>query len=137
LGVKSAQGLEDRPLQAATRLALLPPGPLTIRAVDVEGKAIGGIELSLAVRTADSDWIVAREIAESNVRTDAAGTATVPWAPREKLKIVNVEIMSPDWKIDETDLGRISEGIATVHASRRRRVEGRLVMPEAPAPRAC
>ena len=131
LGVNSAnkRDLEDRPPHGTIQLALLPPGPHTIRVVDRDGKAIGGLDLSLAVRTADSDWIVAREVAETNVRTDAAGTATVPWAPREKLKTVNVVIMSPDWKIEETDLERVSEGITTVHASRKRHVEGRLVMP--------
>jgi len=81
------------------------------------------------LRTEDSDWIDARAVAEANARTDVEGTATVPWAPREKLRIVNVEIMSPDWKIENTDLGRISDGITTVHASRKWLVEGRLLMP--------
>ena len=121
--------MEHRPHQDATELALLPPGLHTIRVVDVNDKAIGGLELSLAVRTDDSDWIDPSAVAEAHVRTDAAGIATVPWAPREKLKYVDVEIIGTDWKIENKDLARISEGITTVRASRRPLVEGRLVMP--------
>jgi RNA polymerase sigma factor (sigma-70 family) len=130
-GVNAARGLGDGPLEDnTTRLELLPPGPLAIRVVDSDGKAIGGLELDIAVRIEGSDWIELRGVAEARVRTDAEGTAAVPWAPREKLKIVNVRIIGSDWKKDETDLERIGEGITTVHASRTRHVEGRLVMPE-------
>jgi len=51
LGVNAVLGLKDRPPQDRTRIALLPPGPHTIRVVDRDGKAISGLELSLAVRT--------------------------------------------------------------------------------------
>ena len=97
--------------------------------VDLDDRAIGGLELSLAVRTENSDWIDPSAVAEAHVRTDAAGIATVPWAPREKLKYVDVGIIGSDWKIDETDLQRVGEGTTTVHAHRKRLVEGRLVMP--------
>ena len=101
----------------------------TIRVVDVDGKPIGGVELGVSVRTEDSDWIVAAYIEASHVRTDADGTAIVPWAPREKLQYVDVDLLSPDWKIDETDLKQIKSGIITVHARREQTVQGRLIMP--------
>ena len=68
-------------------------------------------------------------VAEAHVRTNAAGTATVPWAPRDALKYVDVEIVGSGWNIDQTDLQRVGEGMTTVHARRKRPVEGRLVMP--------
>lgn len=130
LGINGTRRLEGLPLRDATRWTLLPPSPHTIRVVDLDGKPIGGLELSVAVRTEDSDWIVTRGIEESNVRTDTEGTATVAWAPREKLKYADVRIIGSDWKIDEIDRSRIGEGIITVHARRERTIEGRLVMPE-------
>jgi hypothetical protein len=73
--------------------------------------ATDGLELSLAVRTEVSDWIDTDTVEEAHVRTDAEGTATVPWAPREKLKYVAVHIISPDWKIEKKDNGQTGEGI--------------------------
>jgi RNA polymerase sigma factor (sigma-70 family) len=132
LGVSGArEHLDDRLRQGTIQMSLISPKSHSIRVDDVDGKPIGGLELGLSVRTEDSDWIVADTIEASHVRTDAQGTATVPWAPRDKLKIVNVEILSPDWKIEKTDLERVREGITTIHASRRRQVDGRLVMPGA------
>ena len=64
------------------------------------------------------------------MRTDADGTAIVPWAPREKLQYVEVDILGSDWKVDETDLKQIAAGITTVHARRERTVQGRLIMPD-------
>ena len=64
----------------------------------------------------DSDWIVANHIKAAHVRTDADGTAIVPWAPREKLQYVDVDLLGSDWKVDETDLKRIKTGID--HGSR-------------------
>ena len=113
-----------------TRLSLLAPGPHRIRVVDPDGNPIAGLEFGVSFRTEDSDWIVAHQIEAAHVRTDADGVAIVPWAPREKLKYVGVELIGTDWKIDETELARITEGVTTVHARRERTVEGRLVMPE-------
>ena len=52
---------------------------------------IGGVELGVSVHPEDSDWIVAKHFKAAHVRTDADGTAIVPWAPREKLQYVEVE----------------------------------------------
>ena len=129
LGVAGKQDLENRPREGSTQLSLLPPAPLRIQVIDADGKPIGGVELALSVRTEDSDGILAGCLEASHVRTDAAGAAIAPWTPREKLKYVGVESVGADWKIDETDLGRIGAGVITVHARRRRTVRGRLVMP--------
>ena len=130
LGVSGKQDLEDRPREGATELSLLPPAPLTIHVVDVDGKPVGGLELGVSVRTEDSDWIVAKHIEASHVRTDADGTAIVPWAPRENLQYVEVDILGSDWKLDETDLKQIKAGMMTVHARREMTVQGRLIMPD-------
>ena len=57
-----------------------------------EGNPVAGLELGVSVRTEDSDWIVTSVIASVHVRTDAEGTAIVPWAPREKLQYVDVDL---------------------------------------------
>ena len=130
LGASGKRDLENRPREGTTELSLLPPAPHTIHVVDVDGHGIGGVELGVSVHPEDSDWIVAKHIDAAHVRTDADGTAIVPWAPREKLQYVEVDILGSDWKIDETDLKRIRAGIITVHARRERTVQGRLIMPE-------
>ena len=128
LGASGLRDLEDRLPKGETQLSLLPPGPHTIHVLDEDGKAIGGLELALNVRTEDSDWIIVQDIDAAHVRTDAQGTAVVPWFPRDKLKFVEVELMSSEWKNDETDRGQITAGITTVHARRGKDVEGRLIM---------
>ncbi len=85
---------------------------------------IGGVELGVSVHTEDSDWIVAKHFKRAHVRTDADGTAIVPWAPREKLQYVDVDILGSDWKLDETDLkqidGRDHDGSRPTRADRAR-----------------
>jgi RNA polymerase sigma factor (sigma-70 family) len=131
LGVASApaRDLEDGRPHDTIHVTLRAPGPLTIRAIDLAGKPLGGLGLSLSFRMEPADWIRADHVPEADAHTDGQGVATVPWAPRENLKFVTVDIMSPDWKIEKTDLERINDRIVTVHASRRRLVSGRLVMP--------
>ena len=63
-------------------------------------------------------------------RTNDNGTAIVPWAPRGKLQYVDVDLPGSDWKVDETDLKQIKNGLTTVHARREHTVPGRLIMPE-------
>lgn len=131
LGVNGADNLNKLPPTDTTNLALLPPAPHTIRVIDPDGKPVGGLELNIiGVRTEDSDWIVTRGIEESHVRTDAEGTATIAWAPRENLKYVDLEIRGSEWKSDEIDRKRMGEGITTVQVRRQQTVEGHLVMPE-------
>ncbi len=110
--------LENHPREGTTELSLLPPAPHTIHVVDVDGHGIGGVELGVSVHPEDCDWIVAKHFNEAHVRTDADGTAIVPWAPREKLQYVEVDILGADWKVDETDRKQIAAGITTVHARR-------------------
>jgi hypothetical protein len=129
LGVSGVRNLDDHPPQDTTRLSLLAPRPHRIHAVDLDGKGIRDLELGVNVRTVDSDWGVANEIEATHVTTNDDGTATVPWVPRDQLKYVEVKIVGSDWKIDKTDRERMSDGITTVHARRKRAVQGRLVMP--------
>jgi hypothetical protein len=130
LGASGMRDLEDRLPHGMTQLTLLAPGPHTIRVVDPDGKAIGGLELALNAQAEGSDWIVVQDIEAAHVRTDAQGIAIVPWFPREKLKFVEVELISSDWKIDATDRDQITHGLTTVHARRAKSVQGRLVMPD-------
>jgi hypothetical protein len=130
LGVGGVRDLADRLPHDKTELSLLPPGPHTIRVVSAEGKPVGGLELGINVCPEEFDWIVVHDIEAAHVRTDAQGTAVVPWMPREKLRFVEVELLGSDWKIDEVDRDEITRGITTVHVRHARTVEGRLKMPE-------
>ena len=112
----------------------MPPGPLKIRVVDPDGGPVRGLELGVSLRTEDSHWVVAREIAAAHVRTEADGTANVPWAPRAKLKYVDVDPVGAEWKFDETDIEHIADRVVTVHARRKIPTEGRLVMPAGVSP---
>ena len=130
LGVSGRRYSDDAPREGTTELSLLPPAPHSVHVVDVDGKGVKGLELAISVHTEDSDWIVAKHIEAAHVRTDALGTAIVPWAPRDKLQYVDVDPLGSDWKVDEIDRKGISAGITTVHVRRERTVRGRLLMPE-------
>lgn len=134
LGVIGVQDLKARPATTSTQLTLIPPGPHEIRVVDVDGKPVAGLDLSVNIHPEGSDWIVTKEVKAAHVRTNAAGTAIVPWAPRGKLQYVEVEVVGSPWKVDEADLKQLAAGITTVHVRPERAVEGRLVMPEGANP---
>ncbi len=134
LGVQGARHLTDRSAQDRAQLSLLPPGPIRILVVDPDGQPVRDLELGINVRIKDSDWAVAARIEAAHVRTDADGTAVVPWAPREKLMYVEARPIASDWKFDSTDVDRISERMVTVHARREIPVAGRLVMPKGANP---
>jgi len=133
LGATGKRDLKNRPLERTTELSLMPPGPHTIHVIDVDGHGIGGLELGVSVRPEECDWIVAKYFQEAHVRTDAKGNAIVPWAPRAKLQYVEIDILGPGWKVDETLREQIAAGITTVHARRKQTVFGRLIMPEGTA----
>ncbi len=128
-GAAGLRKLDDRPPQDSTRLSLLAPRPHTIRAVDADGNPISDLPLCVNFGMEDGDWIDG-ELQAAHVRTDAAGVAVVHWAPGEKLKYTDVEVIGADWKIDHVDWAYIREGISTIHARRKMPVEGRLMMPE-------
>ncbi len=88
LGVFGKQNLDERAPEGATELSLLAPAPHQIRVVDERGNSVGNIELELSVRTDDSDWISAASFETTRVRTDATGTATVPWARAKSFKLL-------------------------------------------------
>ncbi len=134
LGVQGARDLNTRSARDRAQLSLYPPGPLRIRVVDPDGQPVRDLELGINVRTSDSDWVVAEDVEAAHVRTDADGTAVVPWAPRENLKYVEAKPGGSEWKIDSTDVDRITERIVTVHARREMPVAGRLVMPKGASP---
>jgi RNA polymerase sigma factor (sigma-70 family) len=134
LGVNGKRDRAARISLDDCRLSLLPQAPHKIHVVGVDGKAVVGLELAVSVQTEDSDWIVAREIEATHVRTDAEGIAVVPWTPRDKLKYVDVEPVGSDWKVDETERNQISDGLTTIHVRREKAVQGRLIMPEGADP---
>ncbi len=130
LGVSGKRNLDERAPEGATELSLLEPAPHQIHVVDERGNSVGQLEIQLSVRTEDSDWISTGSIDATRVRTDAAGTATVPWAPREKLQFVDIRPIGPEWKVDEADLKEIKAGRTTLHVRREHAVSGRLIMPQ-------
>jgi Thioredoxin-like len=135
LGVAGVRGLEERAPEERTQLSLMPPGPLRIRVVDPDGGPVRGLELGVSILPDDSHWVIANEIASAHVRTEADGTANVLWAPRAKLKYIDVDPVGADWKFDETDVEHIADRMVTVHARRKIPTEGHLVMPAGVSPR--
>jgi hypothetical protein len=137
MGVSGARELEARPASDKTELTLSPPGPLWIRVVDPDDHPVPDLELAISVRTS-RDWAVVDKLEAARVRTGADGTAIVTWAPREKLGAVDPSIISPDWKVDGTDLAqtgdRVRNRVVTIHARRKAPVEGRLIMPAGASP---
>ncbi len=130
LGVGGLGRQASRTTQNATQLTLLPPSPLRIRVVDPAGKPVSGLELGASFANEGYAWAQASKIDGSWLRTDADGSITLPWAPREGLRSVDVDVRGLDWKIDKIDLERLGDRIVTVHARRKLPVEGRLVMPK-------
>lgn len=128
-GVCGNQYPNGLPADRAARLVLLPPAPLRIRAVDPEGRPVGGLRLGPLFFAEGSGWAASGKLAEAVVETGADGAATLGWAPRERLKFVDFEIRGTDWKREQTDLGQIGERLVTAHVRRRIRVEGQLMMP--------
>ncbi|MGQ0636872.1 MAG: M56 family metallopeptidase [Planctomycetaceae bacterium] len=128
-GVAGMRNLEEGfPGNAA--ISLKPPTPHTIRVMDPLGDPVAGVELAIHVRTDDSEWILTGLVGDARVRTDAAGSAIVPWMPREKLKFVDIQPTGSDWKLDKRDISRLHEGVSTIQVRRRHTVLGRVVMPE-------
>ena len=130
LGVGARGSLRGRLLGKKAELSLLPPAPHTIRVVDPDGNPVPGLELGVHFATQDSEWLLSGYLTESHVRTGVDGMATIAWAPRGELRYVQVEFPGSDWKVDETDLKQIKNGLTTVHARREHTVQGRLIMPE-------
>ena len=129
LGVGGVRQNEDGRRRTTSRVVLLPPKPLKVRVVDLQGRGVPALEIGVHFRTEDSDWIVSGQIDRTHLRTDAEGVATIRWAPREKLRYADVVLVGSDWKIDETDVGRIDERLVTVHVRREHAVEGHVIMP--------
>jgi hypothetical protein len=130
LGAIGKRDLENRPREGRTELSLFLPAPHTIHVIDENGHGIGGLELGVSFHPQGTDWIVAKHFKEAHVRTNADGTAIVPWAPRAQLQFVEVDILGSDWKVDETIRKQFAAGITTVRARREQTVQGRLIMPE-------
>ena len=130
LGVIATQGTRDDRPEATTQLTLLPPAPHKVRVFDEKGQPIAGIALGVSVKSEGFDWIATKDVEPAHVRTDAEGCAIIPWAPRENLQYVEVEIPGSDLKIDVTDLTQIAAGLTTIHARRIQPVQGRLIMPK-------
>jgi hypothetical protein len=133
LGVDGVRSTDDRPNVDFSQLTLRAPASHTIRVVDVAGNGVEDVELGVSVRPNDSDWITTRSIAATHARTDAAGSATLAWVPRDGLKYVDVDILDEGWKIDEIERGETVTGRTTVHVRRMRQVEGQLFLPAASA----
>ncbi|MGD9720075.1 MAG: thioredoxin family protein [Pirellulales bacterium] len=130
LGVDGVRTADDLPNVDLTRLNLRAPKSHVVRVVDSDGKPVGDLELGVSARMNDNRWISVRPISASHAHTGGDGTATISWVPRDGLKGLDVDFYGADWKIDEIDRDRLAAGETTVHARRRTRIEGRLVMPD-------
>ncbi len=112
-----------------TQITLLPAAPHTVRVVDTEGNPIAGKMIRASVRVEGAEWITTHLVRESHVRTDENGEAVFAWFPARGLKYVEARFAGMDWKVDETDRDKIPVGLTNIHAQKRRRVNGRVMMP--------
>lgn len=130
-GAAGFRDLDHGIAPASSKLALLATAPHTIRVTDIEGRVGPNLRLGVHVSTEPPNWILTGDVGAAHVCTDAGGKATCPWFPQQ-FKYVDVSIIDSagDWKIDEIDRGKSSEGLTTVHVRRKRAVQGQLVMPE-------
>jgi hypothetical protein len=129
-GVRGAANFESGLPLGKIELSLLPPGPpLRIRVLDPDDRPVPGVKLGVNVLVEGSDWASASLVEPARIRTGQDGAATIPWAPRDALKYVDVRIIDSDWKLDETDIESIAERFVLVHVRRKVPVPGRLAMP--------
>jgi len=129
LGVDGLYAAKGRPTVDMSQLSLRTPTLRTVKVVDAEGKGVGGLDLAVDFRTTDEGWSGTSNIYAAFVRTDADGTAPLPWAPLENFAGMEVELFDSDWKVNSIDQGRAAPTPTTVHAVRKGVVEGRLTMP--------
>ncbi len=130
LGVGGVEERDEQSLQDPLRLTLQPAKPRTVRVLDHENKPVGDLELALNINVKESGWVIADRLAETHVRTNAEGTATVAWMPAGKLEYVEVEIVGNGWQIDSTEFDPMHAETTTVHVRPLKTVEGRLIMPQ-------
>jgi hypothetical protein len=134
LGVNGNQYADGLPANRAARLVLLPPAPLRIRAVDPEGRPVRRLKLAPLFFAEGAGWAASGKLEEAVAETDADGTATLGWAPLERLKFVDFEIRGSDWKFVRTDLRQLDKRLVTAHVCRRIQVEGKLGIPFGQSP---
>lgn len=114
----------------STELSLLTPGPHVIRILDGEKKPVPGLSINASVRPADGEWIMARSIDATRATTDENGEVRYDWFPKSGTKYVDVELLDPGWKEDDTEIDKIPDGLTIVHARKRIPATGRVVFPE-------
>ncbi len=129
-GIDGAYDSSERAPLDAGHLSLRPAKPRTLRAVDAAGQPVANLQLGINIRIQPGNWILARAISELQVRTDAAGLASIFWAPSEGLLGFDVDLVDSTWKVDKIDGERSPAGEWTVHVRRKRFVAGRLILPE-------
>ena len=134
LGAAGFRNYDHGITTAASRLALLPPEPHTIRVTDTDGHAVPNLKFGVhfTIEVPKTSWISTSKIAAAQVCTDASGEVIVPWLPR-KLLYLNAEIIGSDagdWKIDKTDCAKSPEGLTTIRVQRKIPVQGQLIMPQ-------
>jgi hypothetical protein len=113
----------------AYKVDLLPPAPHEIRMIDDNGRPVADFEFGVNVNVGDYEIIPVSALAATRVRTDKAGSAKVPWTPRDNLSGVSPEIWSNEWKTDALNSDQLKEGITTQKLRRKLPVAGRLVVP--------
>jgi hypothetical protein len=130
LGAAGRRDLTQGLAGTQSQLSLLEPAAFKVRVIDQNGQAVGDVELAASVNVEGMDYIMTEDVQAAHFHTNAAGEATIPWFPREKVQSWDIEMIDANWKVDRVEQGNVSERMTTVHVRRKMPVQGRLVMPE-------
>ncbi|HEY2838404.1 MAG TPA: hypothetical protein VGJ26_04605, partial [Pirellulales bacterium] len=110
-------------------IELQPTAPHEIRVVDDDDQPVAGLEFGVHAATGNFEFILLSPLSNTRVRTNESGIAKAAWIPRDKLRVVNPQIRSDDWKEDALDYKRMADGITVQKLRRKHPLSGRLNVP--------
>ena len=128
LGAAGKHARQEGLTEGAFRLVLLPTAPQTIRIVSIDGQGVSGLRFGVNVSTPGGSWFGTDVIPAAQLMTDADGEARADWLPKE-LEYVEVINTGYDWKFEDIEREKTSQGLTTVRVRRKLPVQGRLIMP--------
>ncbi len=120
-----------------TTLSLHAPTELKVRHVDGQENPVPNTDVCVTslvlvekneFRKRELIWM--GDFAASHVRTNEQGEVRIPWAPKDNISHLQVDLKGSKWKVEKVDPVNETKRTVTVHLSRLIPVTGRLIMPE-------